>query len=475
MRMVLGGDVMLGRLMNDWFLREGRSPFTAIQPWLDRADVVAVNLECALTDRETWYEGPPKAFMFKALPAAAPILEAAGVHVVSLANNHALDAGIPGLKDTLTLLERHGIAHAGAGMSLEEAARPALIATPAGRLAFLAYCNHQEDFAATPDRPGIRYLELGDFEPAAALLRREIAAVRRQADMVVVSFHWQPNWAPEVAPEFRRLAFVCVEAGASVVWGHSPHHFQGVEFVDAAVVLYSTGDFVDDYAVDPEYRNDRQLLFTVIAEAGGTLAVEALPLEIRHGSAFPARAEARAWIAERFEAFCRALGTRPRETADGWIVRKEEKMNLRSPAFENGGLIPPRYTCEGENLSPPLAWSGVPEEARAMALLVDDPDAPAKVWVHWLLYNLPPDAGMLPEGTRGLEATAREGRNDFGDLGYGGPCPPRGTHRYRFRLFALDEHLDVGEGCSKAELVKAMEGHVLAEAELTGTYAKVRR
>ncbi|MNK99002.1 putative kinase inhibitor protein [compost metagenome] len=150
-------------------------------------------------------------------------------------------------------------------------------------------------------------------------------------------------------------------------------------------------------------------------------------------------------------------------------------MDLRSPAFENGEPIPPRYTCEGENLSPPLAWSGVPEKARAMALVLDDPDAPAKVWVHWVLYNLPPDAGMLPEGTQGLKATAREGRNDFGDLGYGGPCPPRGTHRYRFRLFALDEHLDVGEGCSKSELLTAMEGHVLAEAELTGTYAKVRR
>ena len=150
-------------------------------------------------------------------------------------------------------------------------------------------------------------------------------------------------------------------------------------------------------------------------------------------------------------------------------------MNLRSPAFENGEWIPPRYTCEGENLSPPLAWSGVPEEARAMALVLDDPDAPAKVWVHWVLYNLPPGAGMIPEGSRGLEATAREGRNDFGDLGYGGPCPPRGTHRYRFRLFALDTHLDVGEGCSKSELLRAMEGHVLAEAELIGTYAKIRR
>lgn len=146
-------------------------------------------------------------------------------------------------------------------------------------------------------------------------------------------------------------------------------------------------------------------------------------------------------------------------------------MELKSPAFRQGGPIPSRYTCDGENVSPPLEWNGVPPEARAMALVVDDPDAPAKVWVHWVLYNLPPDAGSLPEGSRGLEATGREGRNDFGDLGYGGPCPPRGRHRYRFRLYALDEHLDLGEGCTQSDLVAAMEGHVLAQAELTGTYA----
>lgn len=146
-------------------------------------------------------------------------------------------------------------------------------------------------------------------------------------------------------------------------------------------------------------------------------------------------------------------------------------MKLKSPAFPDGGRIPSRFTCDGANVSPPLEWSAVPSEAKALALILDDPDAPSKVWVHWVLYNLPPEAGMLSEGSRGLEATGREGRNDFGDLGYGGPCPPRGRHRYRFRLYALDARLDLAEGCSKPDLLSAMEGHVLAEAELTGTYA----
>lgn len=146
-------------------------------------------------------------------------------------------------------------------------------------------------------------------------------------------------------------------------------------------------------------------------------------------------------------------------------------MELASPAFRHGGPIPAKYTCDGENVSPPLEWRDPPEEARALALVLDDPDAPAKVWVHWVLYNLPPGSGLLPEGTRGLEATTRQGRNDFGDVGYGGPCPPRGTHRYRFKLYALDTRLELPEGCSKDHLIETMKGHVLAEAELTGTYA----
>jgi poly-gamma-glutamate synthesis protein (capsule biosynthesis protein) len=323
MRVVLGGDVMLGRLMNDWFLREGRSPFTAIQPWLDRADLVAVNLECALTDRDTWYEGPPKAFMFKALPVAARLLKEAGVRVVTLANNHALDAGEQGLQDTLRLLDAQGIAHTGAGMTLEDASRPAILEAPGGRVAFLAYCNHQEDFAAGRDKPGIRYLDLADLEAATATLRQDLAHVRPLAEWVVLAFHWQPNWAPEVSPDIRRLAQVCVKEGASAVWGHSPHHFQGVELREESAILYSTGDFVDDYAIDPEYRNDRQLLFTVLLSVHGAPEVEVLPVEIRHGAVLEADAEARAWIAQRFERFCRALGSRPVPSAGGWHVRKE--------------------------------------------------------------------------------------------------------------------------------------------------------
>jgi Raf kinase inhibitor-like YbhB/YbcL family protein len=157
-------------------------------------------------------------------------------------------------------------------------------------------------------------------------------------------------------------------------------------------------------------------------------------------------------------------------------------MELVSPAFAPKGEIPTRYTCEGEDLSPPLRWSGVPAAARSLALVVDDPDAPdprapKRTWVHWVLYAIPPTATGLDEGAGPdeLPAGTRVGRNDGGRTGYGGPCPPVGRHRYFHKLYALDVELAELRSPTKAELEKAMEGHVLARAELLGTYEKRKR
>ena len=154
-------------------------------------------------------------------------------------------------------------------------------------------------------------------------------------------------------------------------------------------------------------------------------------------------------------------------------------FTLTSPSFQPHGQMPSRHTCEGEDLSPALAWSGVPEGTRSLALVVDDPDAPdpaaPKVtWVHWVLYDLSPIENELPEGARRTElgTGTRMGRNDWGRLGYGGPCPPIGRHRYFFKFYALDLVLgDLGSP-TKRELEDAMDGHVVARAELVGTYQK---
>jgi Raf kinase inhibitor-like YbhB/YbcL family protein len=154
-------------------------------------------------------------------------------------------------------------------------------------------------------------------------------------------------------------------------------------------------------------------------------------------------------------------------------------LTLRSDAFTHLGSIPSRYTCEGEDISPPLQWSGVPPKARSLVLIVDDPDAPdpaapRMTWVHWVLYDLPVDSTSLPEAVKALPAGTREGVNDWKRTGYGGPCPPIGRHRYFHKLYALDTMLgDLGKP-TKAKLEAAMRGHVLEQAELMGTYEKKR-
>lgn len=150
-------------------------------------------------------------------------------------------------------------------------------------------------------------------------------------------------------------------------------------------------------------------------------------------------------------------------------------LEIRSPAFPEGGSIPSQYTCDGKDLSPPLAWSGVPPGARSFALVCNDPDAPSGDWVHWVFFDVPSSSTGLPEGVPPRDEIAgggRQGKNDFRKVGYGGPCPPVGTHRYVFTLYALDRELALAAGVTKAQLSAAMKGHVLAEGRLTGKYSR---
>jgi Raf kinase inhibitor-like YbhB/YbcL family protein len=155
-------------------------------------------------------------------------------------------------------------------------------------------------------------------------------------------------------------------------------------------------------------------------------------------------------------------------------------MQLSSTAFTHQGAIPGRHTCEGDDTAPALAWTGAPAATRSLALIVDDPDAPdpaapKMTWVHWVLYNLPPTADRLPESGRPLPPGTFEGLNDWKRTGWGGPCPPVGRHRYFFKLYALDVLLPDLDSPTKAQVEAAMKGHVLAQADLIGTYQKQRR
>lgn len=146
-------------------------------------------------------------------------------------------------------------------------------------------------------------------------------------------------------------------------------------------------------------------------------------------------------------------------------------FTLTSTAFGPGQAIPVKYTCDGEDIAPPLHWNDPPAGTQGFALIMDDPDAPVGVWDHWILFNIPAVLAELPEQAR-LPAGCREGQNSWKRTGYGGPCPPGGTHRYFFKLYALDAQLNLPDGATKKQLLDAMTGHVLGQAELMGTYRR---
>jgi len=158
--------------------------------------------------------------------------------------------------------------------------------------------------------------------------------------------------------------------------------------------------------------------------------------------------------------------------------RKEGVMaiQLTSSAFKNGEMLPKKYTCDGDQVSPPLSWSGLPPATKSIAIISDDPDAPMRTFVHWVIFNIPPEEKGLPEdvpaGVKELENGARQGVGDARQIGYISPCPPFGTHRYYFKIYALDTMLALEPGATKPALLKAMEGHILAQGELIGKYKR---
>ena len=169
------------------------------------------------------------------------------------------------------------------------------------------------------------------------------------------------------------------------------------------------------------------------------------------------------------------FGCKKEEKPNDYMEEEAQKMTIKvtSPTFEEGGMIPSKYTADGQNISPPLKWEGVPDGTKSLALISDDPDAPVGTWVHWVMWNIPADVAELTENVppdEDLPDGSRQGITDFGRHGYGGPAPPSGTHRYYFKIYALDTNLDLPSSSTKSDLLKAMQGHVLAEGQLMGKY-----
>jgi poly-gamma-glutamate synthesis protein (capsule biosynthesis protein) len=310
--LALVGDVMLGRGVN-----EALRTMSPEQPWgdtlrlLDSADLRVINLECALTDHKQQWSRTPKVFHFRADPSAIEVLRAARVDGCSLANNHTLDFEEQGLLDTLEHLEAAGIPYAGAGCNREEAAQPALLRVhPDHVVALLAFTDNEPPFAAGPDRPGTNYLPLS-LEPT--ILRRveeAIAAAREaEAKTVIFSNHWGPNMVQRPNDLFRRFAHAVIDLGADIYYGHSAHIFQGVEIYRGKPILYDTGDFIDDYAVDPNLRNDWSFLFKISLEEGEFRRLELFPVSLYYARVESAAGAERRAIMDRMESLSREMGT----------------------------------------------------------------------------------------------------------------------------------------------------------------------
>jgi poly-gamma-glutamate capsule biosynthesis protein CapA/YwtB (metallophosphatase superfamily) len=321
-RVMFGGDVMLGRIVKEHILRDGAGyPLGAVAPLMRGADLTIVNLECAITASLERWHGEEKAFYFGAPPQAVEALTDAGVDLVSLANNHALDFGIGGMRDTLALLRRHGIGHAGAGENLAEA-RAATLAVRRGiRFGMAAFCDHQADFAARTDSPGIAYLDPDDESSAVAVLREALEPLSAaQVDWPILSLHWGPNMVFRPSPARRRLAHAAIDMGWKIVFGHSAHVFQGIEFHRGCPILYAAGDLVDDYRIDPDFHNDRQLLFEMTLDRERLHRIALHPVRIKDCRVEPATGEALHNIESWMRALCQEMGTTVRQDAQGlWI------------------------------------------------------------------------------------------------------------------------------------------------------------
>jgi poly-gamma-glutamate capsule biosynthesis protein CapA/YwtB (metallophosphatase superfamily) len=303
-----GGDAMLGRKTAEALRARGTSVlWEGASPPLGRPSWLLVNLECALTVRK---ERGPKAapvFFFRVPPdLGVAALRAAHVSCVNLANNHVLDFGVAGLLETLAGLDRAGIAHVGAGANLEAAAAARLFSVGGLRLAVLGFTDNEPGWAASSTHPGVHYVPLDPGDSAFTALLGRIAIAREQADLVVVSAHWGPNMREHPRPAARRAARLLVEAGASVVHGHSAHVIQGVELIEGQPVLYDCGGLVDDYAVDPVLRNDWSFLFLLDRERA---ELRAVPLQLDHCRTRTAPSDVAPTMCARLLERCRELAT----------------------------------------------------------------------------------------------------------------------------------------------------------------------
>lgn len=275
----LAGDTMLGRLTGEQIMRSSFDyPWGDIKSLLFSYDMVFVNLETTLTKS---INAVPKVFNFKADPRVVQTLQAGNIHAVSLANNHSLDFGIEGLEETLQTLDKAHIHHVGAGMNIHAAQQPVVLRRNGVTIGIIGYTDNEPDWQATLTKPGTNYLAIEPFsQNRLQPVLHTIAEIKKRVDICIISLHWGPNMRQFPSEDFVKAAHAFVDAGADIIHGHSAHIVQGIEVYRNKLILYDTGDFVDDYAVDQVLRNDLSCLFEIIIRDGRLWQLRLIPIYI---------------------------------------------------------------------------------------------------------------------------------------------------------------------------------------------------
>ena len=298
-----GGDTMLGRLVNERIDQTSFAyPWGDLLPLLFKNDLNIINLETTLTDSE---HAVAKVFNFKATPEKVKSLTIANIDVCNLANNHILDFSIEGLIETIQALDQADIAHVGAGMNIKDAAKPVIIEHNGIKIGIIGYTDNEPGWEAADDKPGTNYITIGDI----TTVKQQLDTFKDKVDLVIASIHWGPNMREEPTQAFIDFAHAMIDAGVAIIHGHSAHIFQGIELYHNGLIMYDTGDLVDDYAVDPELLNDHSFLFLVTVNKDGIKQIKLVPTLINNMQVNIATGSDYDWCITRMQQLSAPFGT----------------------------------------------------------------------------------------------------------------------------------------------------------------------
>lgn len=310
MKIALVGDVMLGRLVNQVLKHSDPAyPWGNTLPILQNADLRICNLECVLSDIGNPWSATPKVFHFRSDEKNIKTLQSAKINIASIANNHVLDYEYEAMQRMLDILDEQGIQHAGAGKNLSEASKPAFCQINSQKIALIAFTDNEPDWAAQENKPGILYVPTRINDRRMQDLLQQIENVRKEVDFLIISAHWGPNWGYYPPSEHVSIAHAMIDVGADLIFGHSGHVFRGVEIYKKRPIIYSAGDFIDDYAVDEIEKNDESFIFVIEKKQDSNLRLYLYPTCINQFQANLAPLHRQRAILSKMESLCKDLGS----------------------------------------------------------------------------------------------------------------------------------------------------------------------